>query len=62
MLMDKNTTAHDAWDDLRYSLIKRIDDSPASETALEQLYTESGTINDLMEQWGKRLEDELCAE
>jgi len=61
MLMDKYTTAHDAWDDLRHQILVCIDDSVCSEDALEQLLGESGAIYDLMEQWGKRMEKELCA-
>ena len=58
-LLDKFTAAHEAWDELRHDLLCRIDDSVCNEVALQQLLSESGTIYDLIEQWGKRLEDEL---
>ena len=58
-IMEQFTTAHEEWDELRALILKKVDDSVCNEDALTRLFIESGTVFDAMEQWGKRLEDEL---
>ena len=60
-ILDKFNAAHEAWDEVRHAIILRMDHSGASEEALNRLLIESGAISELMEQWGDRLEDTLCA-
>ena len=58
-IMDEFTAAHEAWDVLRASILDSTEDSIASESALKTLLEEAGTIEQAMEQWGRRLEDAL---
>ena len=60
MLMDKYTDMIDGADEMVIALDDQIEASVASEDALRSLLSELQGIKQLLEFWGKRLEDELC--
>ena len=59
MLMDKYTDMIDGADEMVIALDDRIEASVASEDALKTFLSDLLDIKRLLENWGKRLEDEL---